>query len=71
MLQKTFLNISKLSEHLKNAFFIEKIENKKKKYRRKNEREMEKDEIEEYKFKLFIMYSLIICLPLIFIIVVF
>ena len=71
MLEKIIVNIQKTLEYLKVTFFINKIEDKKKKYRRKYDRDMENDEIEEFKFKLFIMYSLIICLPLIFTLIMF
>lgn len=40
-------------------FFTQKIEYKKKKFYQKKEREMEIEEIESYKFKLFTSYSLI------------
>lgn len=70
MIQKFFLNVNKLGIYFKKKLFHERIEYKKIKYKRENERDMEIDEIEEYKFKLFIFYSLIASLPLMFFITV-
>lgn len=69
MTKKTFPKLKKIVEYSKEKFFLEKIEYKKMRYKRRNERDMDDDEIEQYKFKIFILYSLIICLPLIFLII--
>lgn len=54
-LKKMYIKQKDIIQH----FFDERVENKQTLYARKNNREMESDEIEKYKFKLFTVYALI------------
>lgn len=59
-MQAFFEKVFYFQEKVIDYFFTRKIEYKKKKFYQKKEREMEIEEIESYKFKLFTSYSLII-----------
>lgn len=71
MIQKLLTYFEKAEIFIKEKFFLEKIDSKKIRYKRKYGRDMEDDEVEQYKFKLFILSSLVVCLPIVFLIIMF
>lgn len=56
----------RLQDKIKHHLFEKKIKKKEKNFKRKYEREMDEEEITSYKFSLFMVYSFILVVPLIF-----
>lgn len=67
MLQK----ISELQEKIKYHLFEKNIENQQLKMYRKEKRYLDKTEIQQFKFYLFMIYSLALVIPIIFLFSVF
>lgn len=61
----------RLQEKAKKYMFEDKINKKEKLFKRKYDRQMDDEEIKSYTFYLFTTYSLIIMIPLIFLISLF
>lgn len=57
----------RLQNKIKRHLFEIKIKKKQKNFKRKYNREMDEEEVTSYKFSLFIFYSFILVVPLIFI----
>ena len=70
MLNQVLNKIQMIQEKFVYHFFDKKVEQKQKRYERDNNRVMEEDEIKEYHFFLFKLYSFILVVPSIFLIVV-
>ena len=51
--------VDRYQKKFKEYFLEQKLENEKKRFKRENNREMEEDEIREYQFRLFKIYSFI------------
>lgn len=60
-----FDKISFLQEKLKYELFEKKINKKQEKFERRHNYKMDEDELNKYKFNLFIMYAFVFVVPII------
>lgn len=58
-MKKLINRVSNFQDKFVDFFFEQKIKTEKRNFERKQERPMEDDELEKYKFKLFTVYSLV------------
>lgn len=67
-MNKIIKKTTDIQDKIKRYFFEDKVKEREKIFERKYQRKMDDDEIKSYKFKLFTIYTLIIIIPLLFLI---